>query len=78
MEQLRAVSELFAVPPRVPSTWCWIIGIFLGPEAIRIAHYREVRDNKAAPPASTAIGVPQLARPGALFEVEAVAVLPPK
>jgi enamine deaminase RidA (YjgF/YER057c/UK114 family) len=46
-----------------------------------IAHYREVRDkyvNKAAPPASTAIGVPQLARPGALFEVEAVAVMPPK
>jgi 2-iminobutanoate/2-iminopropanoate deaminase len=45
-----------------------------------IAHYREVRDkyvNTAAPPAST-IGVPQLARPGALFEVEAIAVLPPK
>jgi enamine deaminase RidA (YjgF/YER057c/UK114 family) len=34
--------------------------------------------NKVAPPASTAIGVPQLARPGALFEVEAIAVLPPK
>jgi enamine deaminase RidA (YjgF/YER057c/UK114 family) len=35
-----------------------------------IAHYREVRDNyvnTAAPPASTTIGVPQLARPGALF-----------
>jgi enamine deaminase RidA (YjgF/YER057c/UK114 family) len=46
-----------------------------------VAHFREVRDkyvNKAAPPASTAIGVPQLARPGALFEVEAIAVLPPK
>jgi enamine deaminase RidA (YjgF/YER057c/UK114 family) len=46
-----------------------------------IAHYREVRDkyvNKAAPPASTTIGVPQLARPGALFEVEAIAVLLPK
>ena len=46
-----------------------------------LAHYREVRDkyvNKAAPPASTTIGVPQLARPGALFEVEAIAVLPPK
>jgi enamine deaminase RidA (YjgF/YER057c/UK114 family) len=45
-----------------------------------IAHYREVRDkyvNTAAPPASTTIGVPQLARPGALFEVEAIAVLPP-
>ena len=46
-----------------------------------IAHFREVRDkyvNKAAPPASTTIGVPQLARPGALFEVEAIAILPPK
>jgi enamine deaminase RidA (YjgF/YER057c/UK114 family) len=45
-----------------------------------LAHYREVRDkyvNKAAPPASTTIGVPQRARPGALFEVEAIAVLPP-
>jgi enamine deaminase RidA (YjgF/YER057c/UK114 family) len=46
-----------------------------------IAHYREVRDkyvNTSAPPASTAIGVPQLARPGALFEIEEIAVLPPK
>jgi enamine deaminase RidA (YjgF/YER057c/UK114 family) len=46
-----------------------------------IAHYREVRDqyvNTAAPPASTTIGVPQLARPGAVFEIEAIAVLPPK
>ena len=45
-----------------------------------IAHYREVRDkyvNKEAPPASTTIGVPRQ-RPGALFEVEAIAVLPPK
>jgi enamine deaminase RidA (YjgF/YER057c/UK114 family) len=29
----------------------------------------------AAPPASTAVGVPALARPGALFEIEAIAVL---
>jgi 2-iminobutanoate/2-iminopropanoate deaminase len=46
-----------------------------------IAHYREVRDkyvNTGAPPASTTIGVAQLARPGAVFEVEAIAVLPPK
>ena len=46
-----------------------------------IAHYREVRDkyvNKATPPASTTVGVPQLARPGAVIEVEAIAVLPPK
>jgi enamine deaminase RidA (YjgF/YER057c/UK114 family) len=46
-----------------------------------IAHFREIRDrylNTAAPPASTTIGVPELARPGALFEIEAVAILPPK
>jgi enamine deaminase RidA (YjgF/YER057c/UK114 family) len=41
--------------------------------------YREVRDknlNMAAPPASTTVGVPQLARDGALFEIEAVVMLP--
>ena len=46
-----------------------------------IALFREVRDkyvNTAAPPASTTVGVPELARPGALFEVEAIAILPPK
>jgi 2-iminobutanoate/2-iminopropanoate deaminase len=46
-----------------------------------LAHYREVRDryvNTASPPASTTVGVPELARPGALFEVEAIVVLPPK
>lgn len=44
-----------------------------------MATYREIRDrylNPAAPPASTTIGVPALARPGGLFEIEAVAVLP--
>ena len=46
-----------------------------------IAQFREIRDkyvNQAAPTASTTIGVPELARPGALFEVEAIAILPPK
>ena len=49
-----------------------------------IAHigiFREVRDNflnTKAPPASTTVAIPALARPGALFEVEAIAVLPPK
>jgi len=46
-----------------------------------IAQFREVRDkyvNTSAPPASTTIGVPELARPGALFEIEAIAILPPK
>ncbi len=40
----------------------------------------DVRDrfvNKAAPPASTAVEISRLAVPGALFEIEAIAVLPP-
>lgn len=46
-----------------------------------IAIFREVRDkhfNMAAPPASTTVAIAQLARPGALFEIEAIAVLPAK
>jgi len=49
-----------------------------------IAHlgvFREVRDrfvDTAAPPASTAIAISTLARPGALIEVEAIAVVPAK
>jgi enamine deaminase RidA (YjgF/YER057c/UK114 family) len=43
--------------------------------------FREVRDayvNTKAPPASTTVAISRLAREDALFEVEAVAVLPPK
>jgi len=46
-----------------------------------IAIFCEVRDaflNTKAPPASTTVAISQLARPGALFEVEAIAVLPVK
>ena len=46
-----------------------------------ISIFREVRDqhfNMAAPPASTTVAISQLARPGALFEIEAIAVLPTK
>jgi 2-iminobutanoate/2-iminopropanoate deaminase len=46
-----------------------------------IAIFRELRDkhfNMAAPPASTTMAISQLARPGALFEIEAIAVLPAK
>jgi enamine deaminase RidA (YjgF/YER057c/UK114 family) len=41
--------------------------------------FREVRDtflNTAAPPASTTVAISRLARDGALFEIEAVALLP--
>src|SRR5476651_38374 len=44
-----------------------------------IGIFREVRDNflnMKAPPASTTVAIPALARPGALFEIEAIAVLP--
>jgi enamine deaminase RidA (YjgF/YER057c/UK114 family) len=57
------------------------LNIYIVDIGTNLALYREVRDkfvNMSAPPASTAIGVPQLARPGALFEVEAIVVLPPK
>lgn len=39
--------------------------------------FRDVRDRYlvAPPPASTTIGVPALARPGGLFEIEAIAAL---
>lgn len=43
--------------------------------------FREVRDaflNTKAPPASTTVAISQLARPGALFEIEAIAVLSAK
>mgnify|MGYP001558177846 CR=1 FL=1 len=43
--------------------------------------FREVRDaflNTKAPPASTTVAISQLARPGALFEIEAITVLPAK
>jgi len=46
-----------------------------------IGIFREVRDatfNMTSPPASTTVAISQLARPGALFEIEAVAVLPAK
>ncbi len=46
-----------------------------------IGQFREVRDrfvDTAAPPASTAVAIAALARPGALIEVEAIAVVPQK
>jgi enamine deaminase RidA (YjgF/YER057c/UK114 family) len=51
---------------------------------VDIAHlpiYLEVRDqyvDTAAPPASTAIQIAKLAHEGALFEIEAIAVVPSK
>jgi enamine deaminase RidA (YjgF/YER057c/UK114 family) len=39
---------------------------------------RDKNFNMAAPPASTTVAISQLARQGALFEIEAIAVLPAK
>jgi enamine deaminase RidA (YjgF/YER057c/UK114 family) len=44
-----------------------------------LAVLREVRDrhfNMASPPASTTVAISRLAREGAVFEIEAVAILP--
>lgn len=41
--------------------------------------YFEIRDryvNTAAPPASTTVAISALARPGAVYEIEAIAVIP--
>ncbi len=45
-----------------------------------IGLFRAARDkhfDMKTPPASTTVAISQLARPGALFEIEAIAVLPP-
>jgi enamine deaminase RidA (YjgF/YER057c/UK114 family) len=50
-------------------------------DAAHLPIFREVRDlylNTAAPPASTTVVISKLAREGALFEIEAVAMLPAK
>jgi enamine deaminase RidA (YjgF/YER057c/UK114 family) len=57
------------------------LNAFLTDIRAQLPIYREVRDkfvNVAAPPASTTLEVPKLARDGALLEVEAIAVLPPR
>ena len=62
------------------ASWSDVVKInnFLVDIETNMGAFREVRDrylNRAAPPASTTIGVPALARPGGLFEIEAIAVV---
>ncbi len=48
---------------------------------VQLPIVRDIRDkyvNTAAPPASTTLEIQKLAREGALIEVEAVAILPPR
>jgi enamine deaminase RidA (YjgF/YER057c/UK114 family) len=68
-----ALAAVGAKPENIVKINTYIVDI-----VTNIAAFREVRDqhlNMAAPPASTAIGVPALARPGALFEIEAIVAL---
>jgi enamine deaminase RidA (YjgF/YER057c/UK114 family) len=67
----------------VGATWSDVVKInnYLVDIESNMAAYREIRNrylNPKAPPASTTIGVPALARPGGLFEVEAIAVIADK
>jgi enamine deaminase RidA (YjgF/YER057c/UK114 family) len=61
------------------ASWSDVVKInnFLVDIEKNMAAFREVRVrylHRAAPPASTTIGVPALARPGGLFEIEVIAV----
>jgi enamine deaminase RidA (YjgF/YER057c/UK114 family) len=65
------------------AAWADVVKInnYLVDIPVNIPVFREVRDkylNTKAPPASTTVGVPALARPGALFEIEAIAIVPDK
>jgi len=78
---IKAHDNLTLALEAVGATWSDVVKInnFLVDIAANIGVYREVRGlylNAAAPPVSTTIGVPDLARPGGLFEIEAIAVLP--
>jgi enamine deaminase RidA (YjgF/YER057c/UK114 family) len=52
------------------------LNAFLTDIRAQLPIYRDKYVNVAAPPASTTLEVPKLAREGALLEVEAIAVLP--
>jgi enamine deaminase RidA (YjgF/YER057c/UK114 family) len=79
----RAFENMTLALKGARASWSDVVKInnFLVDIQANMAAFREVRDrylNAKAPPASTTIGVPALARPGGLFEIEAVAVLPGK
>jgi enamine deaminase RidA (YjgF/YER057c/UK114 family) len=79
-QTVQAFENLKAALAAVGATFDDVVKVnnYLVDIAANIGHYREVRDkyvNTAQPPASTTIGVPALARDGALFEVEAIVML---
>lgn len=81
-QAVQAFENLKAALGAVGATFDEVVKLnnYLVDIAANLPIYREVRDkyvNTAQPPASTTIGVPALARPDALYEVEAVVMLKP-
>lgn len=79
-QAVQAFENLKAALAAVGATFDDVVKVnnYLVDITSNIGIYREVRDryvNTAKPPASTTIGVPALARDGALFEVEAIVML---
>ena len=79
-QAVQAFENLKAALAAVGATFNDVVKLnnYLVDITANIAIYREVRDkyiNTSKPPASTTIGVPALARDGALFEVEAIVML---
>ena len=80
---VRAFENMTLALQAAGARWSDVVKInnFLVGIESNMAAFRKVRDrylNTEAPPASTTIGVPALARPGGLFEIEAIALLPAK
>lgn len=79
-QAVQAFTNLQAALAAVGATFDDVVKLnnYLVDIAANLPAYRQARDgfvNKIKPPASTTIGVPALAREGALFEVEAVVML---
>jgi enamine deaminase RidA (YjgF/YER057c/UK114 family) len=80
---LKAFENMTLALKAADVSWSDVVKInnYLVDISATIPIFREVRDsflNTKAPPASTTVGVPALARPGALFEIEAIAVVAAK
>jgi enamine deaminase RidA (YjgF/YER057c/UK114 family) len=79
---IKAIENLKAALASVDANLSDVVKItnYLTDMSSHIGIYREIRDQffPMPRPSSTAVGISQLARPGALFEIEAIAVLPAK
>jgi enamine deaminase RidA (YjgF/YER057c/UK114 family) len=79
-QAVQAFENLKAALAAVGATFDDVVKLnnYLVDISANLGHYRDVRDkyvNVSQPPASTTIGVAALARPDALYEVEAVVIL---